>query len=393
MVNEYIKICFITLVNVIPPWQDGMTNLIIDLSCALSELGIDVTIVTPAPHPKILEQREIKVNEHVRIFVSPYRLPRYDNLYFRTLKAGLSIIKNVVMLNRRYSFDIIHLHSQSPLASLIGAFLKIFLRKPAIYTLHSLSGSKLKPKKLPRYLFSIFDEVVVTTYEQYRLIKSFIPNLKILPDGIMPQRFYPLTEEERMKVREDLGIYGKTVGFIGPLTRAKGFHNFLRISRELINENSRVTFLIMNSSPGKSMKNEINAIKDIREHFVFTGYVENRNEIINCMDVVVFPFDYLGGTLGQPLALLEAMACGKAVLATDIECVNEIIEHGVNGILCPRYDVDALKNQLMRLLLVDNERETLGTSARASVLKKYDINLTANQLYKLYEGIREGGKG
>ena len=394
MASKYLKICFITLVRVIPPCQSGMANLIIDLSCALSELGIDVTIVTPAPHPEISDRREIKVNEHVRIFVSPYRLPHYNNLYSRTLKAGLSMIKSVVMLDRKYGFDIIHSHSQTLPASWIGAFLKIFLRKPAIHTLHGVSGPKLKPKRLSKYLFSIFDEVLATTYEQYRLIKDFIPNLKILHDGIMPQRFYPLTEEERVKVRKNSGIYNKTVGFIGPLVRARGFHNFLRISRELINENPNVTFLIMNSSPGKSMKNDINDIKDIKDHFVFTGYIENRNEIINCMDVVVFPFDYIGGTLGQPLALLEAMACGKTVIATNVECVNEIIEHDVNGILCPRYDINDLKNQVMRLLLSNNEREVIGASARASILKKYDINPIANQLYELYEGLhkRKGGQ-
>lgn len=390
MANKYLKICFITLVRVIPPCQSGMANLIIDLSCALSELGIDVTIVTPIPHPEISDRREIKVNEHVRIFVSPYRLPRYNNLlYSQTVKVGLSIIKSVVMLDRKYGFDIIHSHSQTLPASWIGAILKIFLRKPAIHTLHGLSGSKLKPKRLSKYLFSIFDEMLATTYEQYRLIKDFIPNLKILPDGIMPQRFYPLTEKERVEVRKNLGIYSKTVGFIGPLVRARGFHNLLRISRELIKENPNVTFLIMNSSPGKSMKNEINAIEDIREHFIFTGYVENRNEIINCMDVVLFPFDYLGDTLGQPLALLEAMACGKAVLATDIECVNEIIEHDVNGILCSRHDINDLKNQVMHLLLSNNEREAIGASARASILEKYDINPIANQLYELYERLRK----
>ena len=390
MVDKYVKICFITLVRVIPPCRSGMANLMIDLSCALSELGVDVTIVTPVPRHQILGQQEIKVNDHVRIFISPYHLPHYNSLHFRTLKAGLGMIKSVVMLNRRYSFDIIHLHSGSPLVSWIGAFLKILLRKPAVHTLHGISGSRLKPKQLSRYLFSIFDEVLVTTYEQYRLIKSFISNLKILPDGIMPQRFYPLPEEEKMRVRENLGIRGKAVGFIGPLVEAKGFHNFLRISRDLINENSEVTFLVMNSTSGKSMQNDI---EDIRNHFVFTGYVENRNEIINCMDVVVFPFDYIGDTLGQPLALLEAMACEKAVVATDVECINEIIEHGVNGILCPAYDIDALKSQVMRLLLSSSEQETLGASARASVLKKYDINLIANQLYELYQKLQERKAG
>lgn len=87
---------------------------------------------------------------------------------------------------------------------------------------------------------------------------------------------------------------------------------------------------------------------------------------------------------GLPMAILEAFACGAAVIATPVGAVPEVIDHERNGLLVPVGDVNALADALRRLLDDPIFRQSLGEAARRDHAEKYEIGGYVRRLAKIW---------
>ena len=88
---------------------------------------------------------------------------------------------------------------------------------------------------------------------------------------------------------------------------------------------------------------------------------------------------------GMPRAVLEAMSTGKAVVASDIPGMDEIIENGINGVLVQPRDANALGDAIIALLNDKKLREELGRNARQTILKSFTWKNHLTQLEKIYD--------
>ena len=94
---------------------------------------------------------------------------------------------------------------------------------------------------------------------------------------------------------------------------------------------------------------------------------------------------------GLPIALVEAMALGKACLATNINAIPEAIDNGVNGVTIEPNDPDSLAKELTALLLDNDRREMLGANARSTAYERFNEKTTAAATLELYESVWESG--
>jgi glycosyltransferase involved in cell wall biosynthesis len=90
---------------------------------------------------------------------------------------------------------------------------------------------------------------------------------------------------------------------------------------------------------------------------------------------------------GMPITILEAMAAGVPVVASDVGGVSELVEHGVTGLLVPPRDPDALAAALRRLLDDPQSRRTLGDAGRARAEAEFDLPRFRAQHLELYERV------
>ena len=117
------------------------------------------------------------------------------------------------------------------------------------------------------------------------------------------------------------------------------------------------------------------------------GTVPNSDmpRLLNSSEVFVLPSNYEG----SPKALLEAMACGLPVIGTDVPGIREVIQHGVNGLLCEPNEYH-IASAIVNLLSDLEVRRRLGHQARKDVLEKHSQSGVVKREAELIQRMLEG---
>ena len=98
---------------------------------------------------------------------------------------------------------------------------------------------------------------------------------------------------------------------------------------------------------------------------------------------------------GLPKVLLEAAACGKPLIATDVPGCRDIVTHGINGLLVPVRDSTALAAAIDSLLRDSSRRAAMGVAGREGVIRTFSVEKVAGQVVDLYRellGMRKHGQ-
>jgi glycosyltransferase involved in cell wall biosynthesis len=126
----------------------------------------------------------------------------------------------------------------------------------------------------------------------------------------------------------------------------------------------------------------------IARYVRFLGVRRDIPDLLRCCDLFVFPSLYEG--LG--ISLVEAMASGRACVASRVGPIPEVIRHGVNGWLVPPADVRALADAVCLLLNDEERRKRLGAYAAESTRPRFHPEAAARKLEGVYEAALRGAR-
>ncbi len=118
----------------------------------------------------------------------------------------------------------------------------------------------------------------------------------------------------------------------------------------------------------------------IKDRVIFAGQLENVSQILNASDIFVLPSLFEA----FPRSVIEAMAAGKPVIATNVGGCSEAIEDKISGFLVPARDSCALADKILLLTKNKNLRMKIGSEARYRAEKMFEIGDKAKQTEKLY---------
>jgi glycosyltransferase involved in cell wall biosynthesis len=233
-----------------------------------------------------------------------------------------------------------------------------------------------------RALIAVSESVRETLVESF---PEFTDRIVTIPNWIDPGGCGSLSREE---ARARLGVTKRlAIGVIGQITRLKRQDLFIEATWRLIKEHhwSDAEFLIVGEA-GPDDEAYFNQLREtanrlsVGDHLRFTGYVENLPALLAAFDIVAAPSD----NEAFSLALVEAMASGRAVVATRAGGMAEIVKDGVTGLLIERDSARSLVAALSRLLGDNRLREKIGGGARASVVERFDRNSVIDRIERLY---------
>ncbi len=206
-----------------------------------------------------------------------------------------------------------------------------------------------------------------------------------IPNGVDTRRFCPVSPEEKARLRAALKLpqEGLLVIFTGRLHFQKGVDTLLRAwaavqQAQAQGEQAHLLLLGEDQEGGKlrQMADDLG----IRASVHFLGHVEPVLPYLQASDVFVLPSLFEG----LSNALLEAMACGLAVVTTNIGGTCEVIRPDVDGRLFAPGDQTTLAQLLIQMLSDTGERERYGAQARRRVEEAYRAELAAQRYAALY---------
>jgi glycosyltransferase involved in cell wall biosynthesis len=259
---------------------------------------------------------------------------------------------------------------------------------PAVCTAHSSDPWRRWHQRLADGILSrLTDRVVAVSDDVARSRRSRerVPSAKLttIPNGIDPARFDPRTDvgPTRAALRLPDGI--PVIGILGRLHPAKGHPVLFEAVRRLLAHGRRVAVLVVGEG---ELREELEALArrlGLDGSVRFLGRRADIPAILNLLDVVVMPSRWEG----LPIALLEAMAAGRPVVAAAVGGIPEVIVDGETGVLVPPGDPERLCAAVARLLDGPGEARRLGEAARACALARYDVVTMARSYEAVYEAV------
>ena len=252
-------------------------------------------------------------------------------------------------------------------------------------------GYKLKKKHIFLYRLcnKYFKRIIAVSDAVKRIIvareKTPLEKIITIHNGVDANFFS--RDHEKKRIKRSLGIHDHeyVVGMIAGFRKIKGHICFIKAAAEVVREIPNVKFLIIGkdyNEPGCSQKDLINIANKfgVREHLIFTGERKDIPELLSALDIVVNP----SLSEGMSNTLLEAMAAGKTVIASNVGGNPEIIEDNETGFLFPPKDVQMLSTLIINSLKNLQKTALIGRKAQKMIKERHDLQLMCERNMALY---------
>lgn len=313
----------------------------------------------------------------------------------RSLTFGLHALYWVLRHGR--SVPLIHTQNMdTPL--LVGILLSLLARKRWVVTIHGEWHIPITRRiplgRVRLYLMRRLVDHFIAISEgnrQVMLDEGISPDcISLIPNGIDTDFFRPPQPEERRALRAQYGYQpgDVVVLFLGRLTFRKRPDLLLRAVAGLGQESRARCIVVGDGSEMDNLKTLAQELA-LGRRVQFTGAVDNVRDFYWSSDIFVLPSQFEG----LPVALLESMACGMAVLVTKCAGNLAVVTDGVNGLTSEVDDVENLSGQL-RILVDDvDKRRALGREARQTILATCSMEVVSEAHLRLYAEVLERTDG
>ncbi len=328
------------------------------------------------------KSQEKQYNIKFHVFDIPVR-KIYPLHFFLAKLLSFFVVLYLQIVNK---FDLIHEYSSMPFLVNRTYLLSLLTGTKTVHTLCTINRSFLGSEKL---LLKSTDKVICAADNMRRRLGKRLPKQKVdfIPIPI-EDSFFCLPKSDS---KQKFGIRtNKAVLFCGLLDGRKGITSFLRAIPGIIEKNSDASIVIvtapgLNTSPVARQNREkvLSALKHYGRMVVFMEKEVDMPSLFAVVDVFVYPLLTMHGTLGSPSILVEAMATGKAIVASNLEEISDIITHEKDGLLFNPGDSKELARCVNKLLGDGKLRESLGKQARQKS-KKYSLPEVSNRIMSLY---------
>ena len=371
----------VRLMNVVPTLLCGGTeNHFMTLSRALDAQRFAVQFACLrrwGPFVTELRERHVPLTEY-----------RVDT--FRSMNAVLQQAK-LARDVRRHGIDIVHTYS---FYGNVFAIPPGRLSAPVVVASIRDRGPYLTAmqRRVQRHVCRFADCVLVNAEAVKRwLIADGYDARKIvvIPNGVDLARFN--AAGDRAELRRAFGAPANTklVAVVSRLTALKGIEDFIDAAAIVARQRHDVRFLIVGEPSPINNRAYVDGLEartaelGISDRVIFTGLRSDVPAVLSAVDVSVMP------SLNEALSnvLLESMAAGTAVVATDVGGTAEALVNGVNGMLIPPANPRVMADAILRLVDNPSVARELGANAQRTIRNSYSLDRMVASTEALYDDL------
>jgi len=399
----------LVLASTFPRWKNDTTPpFVYELEKRLTK-NFEIHIL--APHCQGAKKEEIMDGLHIhrfqyfwpaklqRLCYEGGILPNLKKYFLAKLQVMPFFISELITLIRIASvkkIEIIHSHWIIP-NGLLAAIIKKMFRVKHILTIHAGDLAlldKLPFKKLlARFIVDNTDQITFVSHFGKNLFVKILGQYKkidkqssIIPMGIDTKTFSreinSYLRKNKLKVADR-----KNILFIGRLAEKKGVEYLIRAVKIVTQSIKKIKIYIVGEGPLKEKLLNLSKELKIENIADFTGPKSGKAkmEFFAMADILVVPSikTEFGDVEGIPVVLMEGLTSGKAIVASSVGGIPEIITNNINGLLVPEKDFQALAQSIIKVLNNNKLKASLERGAKKSA-GEYDLKIIAGKFNKLY---------
>ena len=316
------------------------------------------------------------------------------------LRRRLRLLTNSIVVLRlalRKRYDVVHAHFVYPAG--IWALAAKLLRIPIVITSHGWDiqlnrtiGYGARQNKLVAFLIRLVLKLIDTHVVVSRSMindavrSGSIPSkIQVIYNGVNLKKIYQkrnTTILQRYQISDDELV----ILYLSRLHPKKRPEDLLIAFSQVANIIGKTKLIIAGKGEEENKLRKLISKLKLSDKVILAGFVSESEKwvLLKRCDIFVLP----SMIEGLPLAIIEAMACGKPVIATNIKPFSEIIRDGVTGILVPVCSPERIAEAIIYLALNPEKRKEMGKKARETVREKFSLERMVEDTEKVYEGIR-----
>lgn len=339
--------------------------------------GIPVTCLGDESHPASVQ--EVSAQQ-----------PSVQVTKAQSMRAALSLplaYRRLLRLQQQECFDLIH--ADMPVAGILARLLGRQQMVPVVYTEHNLLE---RYHKLTRWVhgatFGWQDCVLTVSEEVHASIQRSGGDQKTLVRTLL--NGVPVDQVRReatglVELRHELAIPldHQVVGSVAVFRTQKRLEDWLEVASLVAEQKSNVTFLLVGDGP--EMPKVRAKVKELglEERVRLPGFRTDGRRLIGLMDLFLMTSQFEG----LPIAMLEAMAIGKPVVATAVGGIPEVIVDGQEGRLAPIGAITRLAQQVIALLDDAEQRKMMGQRGASKIEAHYHIRQRVREIEQVYDEV------
>ena len=312
-------------------------------------------------------------------YIESYRNGSKWEKLTKALKGYLLFFREMI-LNKP---DIVHIHSSfgpSFYRKMPFIYMACFRGVPVINHIHGaefetfyLKASDRKKRRI-RKVYGKCTMLIALSEEWKRNLESVVSPEKIT------------VIENYCKIPDLSGTEKKKqILFLGEIGKRKGCYDIPEIYGRVLEKGERLPLIMAGDGELAEVK-KLFEDRDLQKDISFPGWVRgaDKDKCLKESGIFLFPSYYEG----MPMAVLEAMAYGMAIVTTRVGGIPHLLEDGVSGYLCEPGDIEGLSKRLLELSKDGDKRRKMGERARQKAIEEYSMESHIKKLMDLYDRVK-----
>jgi glycosyltransferase involved in cell wall biosynthesis len=367
-------------------------NSVFELCMQLVRRGVEVHVITS--HIEGLPKCECLQGVYVDR-IPTYFLRLFNTEYPLSPTAITDIWKSAIQ-----GSDIIHANFEIFQTTLSASIVKTIKKEPMVLSMHGQGRNKsasygssmlnigytINHNSLERIAVRSADRIIALTRAvQAKALKLGADphKLSIIPNGVNTDYFKPFSLSQAYFNKLNLAKENEIAVFVGRLHPTHGIELLLDAIPRILKFHPNLIWILAGDGPLKNDVLDFVRSNGLEKNVRVLGYRNDIKELLNMANIVVYP----ALSVGMPLTVLEAMACGKAVVAFNIDGNRELIIHGKTGFLVDLPTTDKLVSTCLAALSDHYSLKIMGQNARKSVETNFTWSNTAEKVIHVYQDL------
>ncbi len=305
-------------------------------------------------------------------------------------KNNLQIIfsvKKLVRYIRKHRIKLIHCHL--PWAGIVGRLAGIQTGIPVLYTEHNKWERYHRLTYfLNKITFGKQRMAIAVSGEVAQSIRKFYsssrPEIRTILNGVNTQKFARSVNDRSMRLKLGIVDDAVVIGTVSVFRLQKRLDKWLEVAHEVHMRHPNTYFIVVGDGPLREEIEQKAAALNMSSYLHFAGLQENVRPYFNAMDVFMMASRFEG----LPIALLEAMSMECIPVCTKAGGIPEVINHGVDGLLCDVDEPGNLAVEMDRLLAnFGNLQPVLKGAARKKIIERFSLRRMVTELEEAYYSV------